>query len=231
MKKKGFKKLILDVLDREATPEAKRLLEEKCRENKALAEEKASFERTVSLLKGSPAVQPPDGFTERVMARIEEKRMGVEQKALHRVASLMDLRLNPVWKWSLVFSLVVLITAGATWQYLQLHRARLQVDQLKQQIADLENQPIPTRFVFYRSMAKSVHLAGNFNDWEIDEQFRLVNTGGGPVWSITLMLKPGQYEYMFVVDQSEWVTDPGAVASRSDGFGHRNSIVEVIREI
>jgi len=231
MKKKDFKELIFDFLDEEASPEERRLLEEKCQENKALADEKASFERTVSLLKGSAPVQPPTGFTDRVMLRIEEKPIGIGKKILQWITSPMDIHMNWAWKWSLVFTLVLLITAGTTWQYLRIQRTHLQVDQLKQQLAGLKNQPVPTRFFFYGPMAESVHLAGSFNDWEIDERFRLVNPGGGAVWSITLMLKPGEYEYMFLVDQKKWVTDPGAVASRFDGFGHRNSIVEVLREI
>lgn len=231
MKKKGFKKLIFDFLDEEASPDEKRLLEEKCRKNKALAEEKASFERTVSLLKGPTQVQTPTGFTERVMSRIEEKPISIGKKALRWITSPMDVHLHWAWKWSLVFTLILLISTGATWQYLRLQRINMQVDQLRQQLANLKNQPVPTRFFFYGPMAKSVHLAGSFNDWEIDERFRLVNPGGGAVWSITLMLNPGEYEYMFLVDQKKWVTDPGAVASRFDGFGHRNSIVEVLREI
>ena len=87
------------------------------------------------------------------------------------------------------------------------------------------------RFVFYNPAAKSVHIAGTFNDWQIGRQFQLVDLGQNGIWSITLMLEPGEYEYMFLVDGKEWMTDPAAMDFRSDGFGRKNSIVEVVWEI
>jgi hypothetical protein len=42
-----------------------------------------------------------------------------------------------------------------------------------------------------------------------------------------LALPPGDYEYMFVVDDGQWVTDPLAVETRDDGFGGQNAVLEV----
>jgi hypothetical protein len=35
------------------------------------------------------------------------------------------------------------------------------------------------------------------------------------------------HQYMFVIDGSEWVTDPGAERWSDDGFGNRNAVVAV----
>ena len=45
------------------------------------------------------------------------------------------------------------------------------------------------------------------------------------VWTVCFPLPPGQYRYMFVVDGARWMADPNAVASQSDGFGGRNSLL------
>jgi 1,4-alpha-glucan branching enzyme len=47
------------------------------------------------------------------------------------------------------------------------------------------------------------------------------------LWTIDIKLKPGTYNYMFVVDGEMWVTDPDAGLYRDDGFGYKNSVVRV----
>ena len=37
--------------------------------------------------------------------------------------------------------------------------------------------------------------------------------------------------FRYLVDGKEWITDPAAMDFRSDGFGRKNSIVEVVRNI
>jgi hypothetical protein len=64
-------------------------------------------------------------------------------------------------------------------------------------------------------------VAGSFNDWQ---RTPLVQTREG-VFTILLDLEPGEYEYQFVVDGEQWVADPLAVHSRSDGFGAENSVL------
>jgi len=44
---------------------------------------------------------------------------------------------------------------------------------------------------------------------------------------VTIPLKPGRYEYMFVVDGQQWIPDPFAAEQTDDGFGSRNAVLEV----
>jgi len=231
VKNKDIKRLILDYLDGEASSEEKRLLEQICKENSEISDEKASFEKLIRLMKSSPKMDAPPGFTESVMSKIGKKPIALKQRLIKWIRSDLDIHLNWVWKWSLVFTIVFLIMAGTTWHYFRLRQFHDRVDQIKGQFPAVKNQPVPMRFFFFKPSAQSVYIAGSFNDWQIKEQFRLDRLGGEGVWTIMLMLKPGEYEYMFLVDGKDWVTDPTATDFRADGFGHKNSILEVSWEI
>lgn len=69
--------------------------------------------------------------------------------------------------------------------------------------------------------AGSVYLAGSFNDW--DAQAHPMKKGKKGTWKVKLSLRPGLYEYRFVVD-GEWTTDHSCGVSVANGFGGRNSI-------
>jgi 1,4-alpha-glucan branching enzyme len=79
-------------------------------------------------------------------------------------------------------------------------------------------------FEFVRPEAKNVCVAGSFNDWK-PEKAPLVQMGNGR-WVGDLPVKPGRYEYLFVVD-GQWMPDPNAKESVQNPFGGRNSIVGV----
>jgi hypothetical protein len=73
------------------------------------------------------------------------------------------------------------------------------------------------RLVFVQPGARSVSVAGDFNGWN-PTQTKLDRVDGG-VWTVTIPLKPGRYEYMFVVDGKQWIADPLAAEDAGDGFG------------
>ncbi|HSH93042.1 MAG TPA: glycogen-binding domain-containing protein [Roseimicrobium sp.] len=82
------------------------------------------------------------------------------------------------------------------------------------------------RFEFTHPTAKSVYLAGSFNQWR-PESKSLHPSGTGLWWKETAMA-PGTYEYCLVVD-GVWMTDPLARESVPNPFGGRNSILNVAR--
>ena len=86
--------------------------------------------------------------------------------------------------------------------------------------------PVMVRLVVLQPDARSVHAVGDFNGWD-PARTSLQQTSSG-VWSITLPLAPGRYEYMFVVDGQRWVGDPAAIEQSDDGFGSRNAVLEVL---
>ena len=56
----------------------------------------------------------------------------------------------------------------------------------------------------YNGSGTNVYLAGSFNSWSTSAN-KMTKSGG--VFSTTVTLEPGVYEYKFVVD-GEWITDP-----------------------
>lgn len=91
-----------------------------------------------------------------------------------------------------------------------------------------EEAPEATRiyveFVLRAPDATSVSVAGDFNEWT---PTLLEDVDGDGVWSGRIRVEPGVHQYMFVLDDSTWVTDPQADRYAEDGFGNRNAVLAV----
>lgn len=72
--------------------------------------------------------------------------------------------------------------------------------------------------------AKHVYVAGSFNEWK-PERAPLMAAGNGR-WVGNLNVKPGRYEYLFVVD-GQWLPDPNAKETVQNPFGGKNSVMTV----
>ncbi len=81
------------------------------------------------------------------------------------------------------------------------------------------------RLVLLQPGARSVSVAGDFNGWN-PAQTKLERSEGG-LWTATIALKPGRYQYMFVIDGKQWVADPLAEEGAGDGFGSQNAVLDV----
>ncbi len=73
--------------------------------------------------------------------------------------------------------------------------------------------------------SKTVSLAGTFNNWNATAM-PMNHVSGTTIWRLTLQLPAGEYQYKFVVNGSQWMTDPKAI-NQSDGSGNVNSITWV----
>ncbi len=76
------------------------------------------------------------------------------------------------------------------------------------------------------SQVKSIAVVGDFNDWDPTRNL-LTDENNDGIWTVTLKLEPGRYEYMFILDGQKWVPDPSAYRYVSDGFGNKNAILEI----
>ena len=72
----------------------------------------------------------------------------------------------------------------------------------------------------------AVYLAGEFNGWNAQGQLMTDDDSDG-VYEARLSLKPGEYQYKFVVD-GQWQQDPANPDGTDDGFGGQNSVVRVV---
>ncbi len=79
-------------------------------------------------------------------------------------------------------------------------------------------------FLLDAPQAQSVYVTGTFNEWSLDESFRMKKDNGK--WTIRLPLEAGTYRYKFIVD-GHWHEDPGNPCWEKNPFGDLNSLVEV----
>jgi hypothetical protein len=88
----------------------------------------------------------------------------------------------------------------------------------------------PDGVVFnYKTDVKNVqiYLAGNFNEWDKESaKYKMKDDDGDGVWSITVKLAPGTYQYKYVID-GKWTKDPYSPGDAPDGYGALNSQFEV----
>lgn len=86
-----------------------------------------------------------------------------------------------------------------------------------------ETTTVYVQFVLEAPGARSVAVAGDFNGWS--PQVALSDADGDGIWTGRVALKPGVHQYMFVIDETEWMTDPQADRYTDDGFGNRNAVL------
>jgi len=83
-------------------------------------------------------------------------------------------------------------------------------------------------FTFKEALdAKIVYLAGNFNNWNPTELSMKKEDG---VWKLALELKPGTYQYKYVIEGTNWKEDPEAPGFVDDGFGGYNGIFTLVEK-
>ncbi len=71
--------------------------------------------------------------------------------------------------------------------------------------------------------AQNVVLSGSFNKWN-REIFSMTKTKNG--WALTLKIRPGEYQYKFIVD-GNWIEDPTNPRKTLNEFNGFNSIIDV----
>jgi 1,4-alpha-glucan branching enzyme len=89
-----------------------------------------------------------------------------------------------------------------------------------------ETTPAGVHFRFVDRDARSVTVAGSFNDWSTSSH-PLSRVLTSAIWEVVVPLAPGEHLFMFVVDGTQWITPPDADDFVDDGFGSRNGVVIV----
>ena len=81
------------------------------------------------------------------------------------------------------------------------------------------------RFTYYGPEAASVKIGGNFNNWNPTDEFFMERDEYG-TWTKNISLKPGTYQYRFIVD-GEWVEDLNNLNYINNAYGGINSVLEI----
>ena len=74
------------------------------------------------------------------------------------------------------------------------------------------------------AQAEEVILMGDFNNW--NPKLHPMKSAGDGIWSKTVMLYPGKYEYKFLVD-GDWKEDPRNDKTCPNCFGTQNNVLNL----
>jgi hypothetical protein len=198
-----------------------------------------SLERLAFDVSRLPRPPVPAGFVEDVLrraeggSRLEARSAGAERRGPRPVART---RRPTAWLWTPrlltwnaatavgIAAAVVLVVAAAV--VADRSRRTGDVPSLASAPALAPSSPtMLVRLIIMQPDAKAVAVAGDFNGWNPTQT--PLERLSGDAWAVTIPLRPGRYEYMFVVDGNRWVADPFATERRDDGFGSQNAVLDV----
>ncbi len=74
--------------------------------------------------------------------------------------------------------------------------------------------------------SESVAIAGDFNDWSETKHTMSRDKKTGD-WKKTVSLKPGRYEFRYLIDGERWQNDSEADSSVPTPFFSENSVIEL----
>ncbi len=99
---------------------------------------------------------------------------------------------------------------------------------LKQKMKEVLKEELPkfTEIVFsvFAPEAKEVYVSGDFNNWKLDENSRMISHNG--TWSRKLYLNSGRYHYRFIID-GKWVEALNTPSRETNPYGELNSLLEI----
>ena len=161
----------------------------------------------------SPQPTPKD-FTQNIMAKISQKEIQIQTSWMDRIKKQISIP-------QLSFRLVGVATGAALIVFFAFTFVFNTPD-----TSPICSAEVQFSLRISDGKAHTVAIAGDFNRWNPQENL-LEDPEGDGIWTGTLKLEPGRYEYMFVLDGEKWLPDPNALRYVKDGFGNKNAILEV----
>ncbi len=217
--------LLQRFIDNELSHDEQRQLLEALHDDPDLRRQLLEMERIVADAEQLPRLVPSRESIRGVMEHLEPMRVAAESASASQglTARLRDFFFAPhALEWT--FARAVVMACGLvalTWitSVVLLHRPAGPMTQA------VSSAPLVyVRVALLDPEAQSVAIAGDFNGWD-PSRTQLRRTSNG-LWTLTIPLKPGRYQYMYQVD-GRWVTDPLASESSPDGFGEENAVLDV----
>ncbi|OGS17766.1 MAG: hypothetical protein A3J83_02040 [Elusimicrobia bacterium RIFOXYA2_FULL_40_6] len=173
-------KLLNEYFDNELDERSARNISEHLRDCPVCSEKLAFFKGVSDLIAESPKINAPVGFTTRVISSLPEK---ITTRAFFpKILELNFKTFSAAAGFLLIFTSLVFYSA----KYISHKNANV-------------------TFEISLANASVVTLAGDFNGWNM--YATPFNEENG-VWSVTLPLKKGTYQYSVIVDGKQWYPDP-----------------------
>jgi hypothetical protein len=141
------------------------------------------------------------------------------------------LRVSPIGAFAAAAALVGVVAFSA-WQLSPIDQVQVASEQFGADLTPVSNTGAEAlvlhQFTYYQKGLQSISLEGDFNDWKADST-SLTEVSPG-VWSVSLRLPPGVYEYQFILNGKQRVADP-TMPQASSEFGSPNSVVTVSAKV
>jgi len=182
-----------------------------------------AVERAIEETRAFIDATPIPDFTSHVMARVRE--VGAPQpryrNVLGAIAASLWARREVSFRFRPAYAIAVV---AVVWLVIAVSPMTLTPSLSRTQSVGTDAPKLLVQFRLQAADASTVRLAGSFSNWQ--PQYDLHQTSPG-IWTITLPLPRGVYDYSFVIDGQRWVPDPYAQAV-DDGFGGTNSRIAIL---
>ena len=212
------KKLLQLYIEDALTFGEKQLVEQHLEECSACRTELKSLSVTVKLIKSLPEISTPPDFTENIMAKISREEIQIQSSWLDRLKKQVTI---PQFSFrfagaAAITALFIFLAFTFLFNFSGLPGQPSQNEAVAQQVE--------VTFTISGIKANQIAVAGDFNSWNTSAN-QLEDPDGDGIWIGKMQLEPGRYEYMLVVDDGKWVTDPNAKVYADDGFGSKNAVL------
>jgi hypothetical protein len=218
------KKLLNFYLDQTLDRDTTKQVEEHLKSCSTCQEEYLKLKKIVSALNSiSPQIALTE-LTTKIMAKISQEEIQIQSSWIDQLKRQISIpSLSFPRKWESIFSFrLVGVTAAAA---LIIFFAFTFIFNLPN-TSSICSAKVQFSLKLNDNKTHTVAIAGDFNSWSPGDNL-LEDPDGDGIWTGTLKLKPGRYEYMFVLDGKKWVPDPNALRYVKDGFGNKNAILEI----
>ncbi len=209
-----IKKLLNLYIDKTLDADMTKQVDEHLKSCPACREEYLKLKQVVSALNSISPQPAPENFTENIMAKISQEDVQIQ-------SSWMDLLKRRISIPRFSFRLIGAAAVAALVVFFAFTFIFNTPD-----TSLICSAEVQFSLKINDNKAHTVAIAGDFNGWNPQANI-LEDPEGNGIWTGTLKLEPGKYEYMFVLDGEKWFPDPNALRYVKDGFGNRNAILEI----
>jgi hypothetical protein len=231
-------KLLNQYIDQVLDAESAQFVEEHLKSCSACCEEYLKLKQVVSALNSISSQSVPADFTQNIMAKISREEIQIKSSwidHLKRQISIPSLSFLPSLLSFPSLSLSFPRKRESIFSFRLAGAAATAVLILFFAFTFIFNTPVTSPICSAEvqfslrindNKTHTVAIAGDFNNWDPQANI-LEDSEGDGIWTGTLKLEPGRYEYMFVMDGKKWFPDPNAFRYVKDGFGNKNAILEI----
>ncbi len=162
-----------------------------------------------------PDLEPPSNLLTSVMQAIQPKKLPWMRQVALWAGSPKSFTFTPMRLAPIAMILVGILFVSGYW-VLRQKDFGFYPNQVESNIPVVFNLNIPE--------AHAVAVVGTFNGWQ-PRGYEMQFNPEKKIWSLTVRLPEGRYEYAFLVDGQRVLPDPEASLYQDDGFGNENSVM------